>query len=287
MVQSKIESLQDSVIFVNMLVYADSGTGKTVFAGSDDRVLFVAPEDSGTLSAKRHGSKADKWPVKNWNDLLEAYEYLYDEIEKNGKLPYDWVVIDSLTEMQYMAMQHILKQVVEENASRDPDVPAIQDWQRYYIIFEKMIRAFNDLGVNMLYTALARKVEDAEGEDFYTPDIQGKDYLLSQKVASLMTSYGHMKIDLKPQIVDGEETGKKLRVRRIYWEDTGASRGKDRTRTLTPYTDNLTLKSIRNRIEGYETPVAAKKAPVKKAPAKAAPTVVNDNTEAPAASGSK
>jgi len=286
MVQSKIESLQDSVIFVNMLVYADSGTGKTVFAGSDDRVLFVAPEDSGTLSAKRHGSKADKWPVKSWNDLLEAYEYLYDEIEKNGKLPYDWVVIDSLTEMQYMAMQHILKQVVEENASRDPDVPAIQDWQRYYIIFEKMIRAFNDLGVNMLYTALARKVEDAEGEDFYTPDIQGKDYLLSQKVASLMTSYGHMKIDLKPQMVDGEETGKKLRVRRIYWEDTGASRGKDRTRTLTPYTDNLTLKAIRSKIEGYETPVPAKR-PVKKAPAKAAPTVVNDNTEAPAASGSK
>ena len=265
-VTSKIESLQDSVIHINAMVYGDSGVGKTVFSGSDDRVLFVAPEDSGTLSAKRHGSKADKWPVQNWNDLLEAYEYLYEQIETEGKLPYDWVVIDSLTEMQYMAMQHILKQVVEENSSRDPDVPAIQDWQRYYIIFEKMIRAFNDLDVNVLYTALARKVEDADGEEFYTPDIQGKEYMISQKVASLMTSYGHMRIELKPQTdSEGNETGKKIRTRRIYWEDNGASRGKDRTRTLAPFTDNLSLKAIRQKIEGYAP--AAKKA-VKKAPAK-------------------
>lgn len=246
------------------MVYGDSGIGKTVLGGSDDRVLFIAPEDSGTLSAKRHGSKADKWPVKSWNDLLEAYEWCYEQIEENGKLPYDWVVIDSLTEMQYMAMQHILKQVIEDNPNRDPDVPAIQDWQRYYIIFEKMVRAFNDLNVNVLYTALSRKVEDAEGEDFYVPDIQGKEYLLSLKIASLMTSYGHMKIVLVTEKdADGNETGKKLRTRRIYWEDTGSSRGKDRTRTLAPRTDNLTLKAIRQKIEGYTPP--AKKAPAKKA----------------------
>jgi phage nucleotide-binding protein len=273
-ITSKIVSLQEDQIFWNIMVYGDSGIGKTVLAGSDDRVLFIAPEDSGTLSAKRHGSKADKWPVKNWNDLLEAYEYLYEQIEENGKLPYDWVVIDSLTEMQYMAMQHILKTVVEENASRDPDVPAIQDWQRYYIIFEKMIRAFNDLSVNVLFTALSRKVEDAEGEDFYVPDIQGKEYLLSLKVASLMTSFGHMKIVLNDQKdSEGKSTGKKIRVRRIHWEDTGTSRGKDRTRTLTPYTDNLTLKAIREKIEGYTPPV--KKAPVKKAPVKAVPPKEN------------
>jgi hypothetical protein len=121
-----------------------------------------------------------------------------------------------------------------------------------------------------LFTALSRKVEDAEGEDFYVPDIQGKEYLLSLKIASLMTSYGHMRIVLTPKLdEEGNDTGKKLRTRRIYWEDNGVSRGKDRTRTLTPYTDNLTLKAIRQKIEGYVTP--AKKAPAKKAaPAKAA-----------------
>ena len=268
-VVSKIQSLQDSLIHTNIMVFGDSGIGKTVWCGSGQKVLFIAPEDSGTLSAKRHGSTADKWPVKSWNDLLEAYEYCYEQIEL-GDFPYEVIAVDSLTEMQYMAMQHVLKQVVEENPNRDPDVPAIQDWQRYYIIFEKMVRAFNDLDVNVVYTALARKVEDAEGEDFYVPDIQGKEYMLSLKIASLMTSYGHMRLELLPEKDnEGNETGRKVRTRRIYWEDTGTSRGKDRTRTLAPYTDNLSLKAVYAKIDGYTPPV--KKAAAKKAPAKAAP----------------
>lgn len=267
-VKSKIVSLQDSPDFVNIMVYGDSGIGKTVFAGSDDKVLFIAPEDAGTLSAKRFGSTADRWPVQSWNDLLEAYEYCYEQIE-NGEFPYQWLAIDSLTEMQSMAMTHVLKMGVAEKPNKDPDVPEIQDWQRYYIIFEKMIRAFNDLGVNVLYTALARKVENAEGEDFYVPDIQGKEYLLSLKVASLMTSYGHMRIVLLTEKDDdGNPTGKKIKTRRINWEDTGTSRGKDRTRALAPRTDNLKLKGIRERIESYAP--APKKAPAKKAPAKKA-----------------
>lgn len=269
-VKSKIVPLQDSTLFVNIMVYGDSGIGKTVFAGSDDEVLFIAPEDAGTLSAKRFGSKAHRWPVESWNDLLEAYEYVYEQIEA-GDFPYKWIAIDSLTEMQSMAMTHVLKMGVNDKPGKDPDVPEIQDWQRYYIIFEKMIRAFNDLNVNTLYTALARKVENAEGEDFYVPDIQGKEYLLSLKVASLMTSYGHMKIVLVPEKDEkNEETGRKVRVRRIVWEDTGASRGKDRTRTLAPRTDNLKLKQIREKIENY-VPAVAKKAAAKKAvPAKKA-----------------
>ena len=271
-VVSKIQKLSETTLYSNIMVYGDSGIGKTVFAGSDDKVLFIAPEDKsgGLLSAQRFGSKADRWPVESWNDLLEAYEYVYEQIEL-GEFPYKWLAIDSLTEMQAMAMQHTLAMAVEDRPTHDPDIPEIQDWQKYYIIFEKMIRAFNDLDVNVLYTALERKVENAEGEDFYVPDIQGKDYLLAMKVASLMTSFGHMRIVLVPQKdSEGKDTGKKIRTRRISWQDTGVSRGKDRTRTLTPYTDNKTLKQIRELIEGW-TPPEPKKTPAKKAPAKAAP----------------
>ena len=276
-VASKIQKLSETTLYSNIMVYGDSGIGKTVFAGSDDKVLFIAPEDKsgGLLSAQRFGSKADRWPVESWNDLLEAYEYVYEQIE-SGDFPYQWLAIDSLTEMQKMAMDHTIAMAVADKPTHDPDIPEIQDWQKYYIIFEKMIRAFNDLDINVLYTALEKKVENAEGEDFYVPDIQGKDYLLAMKVASLMTSFGHMRIVLVPhKDGDGNETGKKIRTRRISWQDTGASRGKDRTRTLTPHTDNLTLKQIREKIEGWVAPepkkAVAKKAPAKAAPAKAAP----------------
>ena len=56
----KIESASSDEPYSNLLIYADSGAGKTVFAGSDDRVLFLAPEDEGLLSAIRMGTKADK-----------------------------------------------------------------------------------------------------------------------------------------------------------------------------------------------------------------------------------
>ena len=114
-VASKIEKLQDSVIHTNIMIYGDSGVGKTVWCGSGQRVLFIAPEDSGTLSAKRHGSTASKWPVKTWNDLLEAYEYVYEQLEA-GTFEFDVLAIDSLTEMQYMSMQHVLRLAVGEDA---------------------------------------------------------------------------------------------------------------------------------------------------------------------------
>ena len=62
---SNIVALQDEDEFINNTVYADPGVGKTVFAGSDDDVLFIAPEDNGTISAKRLGSTAKKWQIRS------------------------------------------------------------------------------------------------------------------------------------------------------------------------------------------------------------------------------
>ena len=61
----EIISLADDIPKWNILIHADSGAGKTVLAGSDDRVLFLAPEDSGTLSALRMGSAAQKIKVRH------------------------------------------------------------------------------------------------------------------------------------------------------------------------------------------------------------------------------
>jgi len=60
---ANIIDIQEEDEYVNILIYGDSGIGKTVFCGSDEGVLFVAPEDNGTLSAKRFGSTAKKWKV--------------------------------------------------------------------------------------------------------------------------------------------------------------------------------------------------------------------------------
>lgn len=261
-----IVALEDVDEHVNLLVYGDSGVGKTVFGGSGKNVLILSIE-KGTTSAKRQGSKAKVWHIDTWDELTEAYTWLYN----NPDHGFDWVVLDSITRMQQDALRAILDGAVEENATRDLDIPAIQDHQKWQNMFKRFILAFCDLPVNTCFLALARKEVDEEGTDFLTPDIQGKGYQISQYVCSLMSAYGYMKIvNKKVKVVkDGEEKIVARRVRRIIFEDTGVVRGKDRFDVLAPYTENKTLAQISAMINGEPDPGPARP-PAKKAAAAAA-----------------
>ena len=251
---SSIIELNEFDESINLLVYGPSGVGKTVFGGSHERVLFIAVE-KGTVSAKRMGSKGKVWPVHEWNDLEAAYSWLMDNPDE-----FEWVVLDSITEMQQMAIRDILKKANEENSSRDLDIPAIQDHQKWQNIYKRFISSFIDLPVNVLFTALVRTAQDEDKEEFLTPDIQGKNYQLSQYTCGQMSAYGYMstrKVPLKDE--DGnivlDSGGKKIPdiIRRITWMDTGVIRGKDRYNVLEPYTEDLTLAEIHDLIEGEVT----------------------------------
>lgn len=249
----EIVDLADDVPKWNILVHADSGAGKTVFAGSDDRVLFLAPEDSGTLSALRMGSAAQKIRVRHWNDIREAVEYLEDNPDVLAK--YDVLAVDSLTEMQKMCMAAILEASRSERLSKgqDPDTPQIQDYGKLHVLFENLVRRINELDINVLYTALSRKVEDADHNEFLVPEITGKDYGVAMKIVALMTSYGHLRVELvevPAPTEDNPDLTKTVKRRTIYWEDTGTIRAKDRTTRLAPFTVNAKLKQIRLAIDG-------------------------------------
>jgi hypothetical protein len=267
---SNIITLQEEDEFCNLLIYADSGVGKTVFAGSDDDVLFIAPEDNGTVSAKRFGSTARKWKIHGWNDISEAYKWL----SSLDTIPFNWVVLDSLTEMQDMAMRQILQEGVEINPGRDPDVPQLQDWIPYQNRFMRMVKSFNDLQVNMLYTALQMDEENEDGDKVVLPMLQGKGTQYSKKVCGTMTSFGHMKVARrKGEIIDGEQQYEEYRV--IQWKASKTVMAKDRTRTLEPRTiigeGKLGgLKDVRELLESGPKPqpqpgrVAQKGTPAKK-----------------------
>lgn len=252
-IKDRFIDLQDTSDVHNLLVYGDSGCGKTVFAGSADKVAFISIE-SGTVSAKLHGSTAKVWPVKKWDDLTDAYNYLEKELEDNpGR--FDWIVVDSLTRMQQLALRAILDDVVAENGSRDLDIPAIQDHQKWQNMFKRFVLAFCDLPVNTVFTALSLQAEDEEGEPFLTPDILGKGYQISQYVCSLMSAYGYMKVQRVPKLdAEGKaitKDGKKVSkiARRIIWQDNGLIRAKSRYPALTPYTQDKTLAEVAQLIE--------------------------------------
>ncbi|WPH58012.1 RecA-like DNA recombinase [Gordonia phage LuckyLeo] len=249
-----IVDLQEFDDSINLGIYGPSGVGKTVLAGSDDKVLFLAVE-KGTVSAKRQGSKAKVWPIKQWNDLERAYKWLEENPDE-----FQWVVLDSVTEMQQMAIREILAKAHAENGSRDLDIPAIQDHQKWQNIYKRFINYFVELPIDTVFLFLVRTAVDEDKNEFLTPDIQGKNYQLSQYTCGQMSAYGYMsnrKVAMKNEkgevLVD--TGGKRVPqiIRRITWMDTGTIRGKDRYNVLEPYTEDLTLRDIRMLIEGEVT----------------------------------
>ena len=121
-------------------------------------------------------------------------------------------------------------------------------------LVESMVRGFNDLPVNVLYTATSKQVKDADGDPFIVPELTGKgDYGFSMKMVALMTCYGYMRTEVHTvpaPTEDDPKATKAVKRRVIYWEDTGTIRGKDRTVTLAPFTVNATLQQIRKAISG-------------------------------------
>ena len=249
-----VMKLSADVVYWNILLYADSGTGKTVFAGSDKKALFLDPDKDGTISAARMGSEASKIKVKQWEDVKNVYEWY--EAHPEELADFDIFVIDSLSEMQYMARDYVLRMTAAEKIRKDQDPKKmqLQDYGIMHELVEQMVRGFNDLQINVLWTATAKKVEDADGNAFLVPEIQGKgDYGIAMKMVSLMTSYGYMRVELHDIPAPTEDDPDKMRAvkrRVIYWEDTGTIRGKDRTCSLAPFTVNASLAQVRRAIAG-------------------------------------
>jgi hypothetical protein len=254
---------------INWCVYGDSGVGKTVFGGTFPNAVFISTEP-GTISAKRQGSTAKVRQVKNWDQLRAVYAWL-----RKGDHGFDWAIMDSATSMQHMALRAILDAAVAENPTRDLDIPAIQDHQKWQNMFKRFVNMFNDLPVNVLWTATTMRKEDEEGDDIILPDIQGKGYGMSQFFCASMHVVTYLS-------VQAEGKGKdKRKFRRLLGETDPPYFAKDRYSVLTPYvdyedTDKTIGADLFDRImqsgEQAAAP-AARKAAAKRGPSPAAKAV--------------
>jgi len=238
--RSKIIDLAAYDESINMLVYGNSGIGKTVFGGTAEDGLIIGIE-SGVISAKRQGSKCKVWPVEKWKDVEECYFWL---VENPGR--FKWVIVDSLTDMQEMLLRHILDSAIEENKNRDPDIPAIQDHQKWQNMLKRFVNLYNDLPVNVCYTALEMKRENEESEDIVLPLILGKDYEISQAVCGKMHVVGRMS-----QKVTGTGDDRKI-ARRMQFEHIQPYFAKDRYDCLPRYMPAPTIPKVQQLINSSD-----------------------------------
>lgn len=201
----EIIDLENFTESMNWLVYGHTGVGKTVIAGQlPGRVLILATE-KGTIAAKRQGSKAKVWTIRKWEDLAKAYEWL-----ANNDHPFDWVVVDSITDMQYKCIRWIMRVVVSDNPKRDPHIPAPGDHFKWQLAMKEMITDFNELPVNVFWTAQEMIREDPDGEPVILPLIEGKDYQISSWVCATMDVVAHL--DHKKVKAKGSEETRLVRI---------------------------------------------------------------------------
>jgi AAA domain len=241
-----ITSLSSYDESINAMIVAESGWGKTVLAGTADqrktdggKALFLATE-TGTLSASRMGSTADLWPIRTWDALPEVYRFFRYE---GGCDEYQWALFDSITEMQKLSMDAALRKAVRDNAGRDPDIPAIQDYMKVQQQTLNFLRRFNELPVNCLYTALPLRLEDEQGMPYFLPALDGKQGGIAQQAMGYMHVVGHG----TKRVIDAEG-GKRKMVRRVFFQTTGPYRAKDRYGALGRFMDDVTIPQMEELI---------------------------------------
>jgi hypothetical protein len=279
---SQILSLDEFDEPKNVLVYGPPGCGKTPFGASASNCLILATEP-GTVSARRLGHKADVWPcVDNWDQFVKAYRWLKD----NPDHGYDWIVIDNATQAQEMLLREIVAIARRQNNNRDEDIPAIQDYQKWYLMFDRFVKQINALPVATLWLAHTMHKVNDEGEDLTLPAIQGQDYKQAAQFCGRMQAVGFMSQRLVKK-AGGSGTEYE---RRILWRQDQNHFAKDRyifrkdvneryTIVARGEVERTTMAEISKRIDqALEKKRAAKKAsvvrpgtPIKSTVRKAAP----------------
>jgi len=227
--------------FLNILVYADSGTGKTVLAGSADdvpamRKVIVVDVEGGTESLRRTYPNCDVVRAPSWRAMQEVYNELH-----RGGHGYSTVVVDSLTEVQKFNMYNIMTDLVakktDEGKEVDPDIPSVREWGKNIEQMRKYIRAMRDLPMHTIFTALLRTDKDEKtGATTLKPMLSGK---LADEVAAFLDVVGFYYVK---EIV--QEGGENELRRVLLTRKTARHVAKDRSGKLDMLIQNPTMQML-------------------------------------------
>ena len=222
----KIRRVIDQEPNFNMMVYGRSGVGKTRLGGSaftvDEmrRVLLIDIE-GGWLTLRKDFPGVESVRVGAWSDMQKVYDELYA-----GGTGIQTVIIDSLTEVQKFNMDQIMIKLVEDKGGdRDMDVPSLREWGKNLEQTRRFVRAFRDLPINVIFTALEQEKLDRFQRPVKLPSLSGK---MAMEVAAFLD------IVLYYSVKEVEVEGGKKQIRVLQSQATETTVAKDRSGLLPP-----------------------------------------------------
>lgn len=232
---------------VKMLVYGDPGVGKTVFACSANKALYVDVE-GGSLSV-RDRIKSKKVQHKKFESFDEIEEYVFGLRENGSKA--DTIIIDSITELQKILMDYVVASHPEVKRPYG-DGLTVSDWGYNTERMRRFVRMVRDLDMNVILVALPMDIKnDMTGAVKTLPKMNEK---LSTDVCGYVDIVGYLFAD-----EEVDEDGTHEQVRRMLFQPTGQYYAKDRSGSLPPYLDNPTFPEVYNLIFGEALPEGSSK----------------------------
>ncbi|MGE5612724.1 MAG: AAA family ATPase [Bacillota bacterium] len=245
----QITALSESNPSVNMLVYGDSGAGKTVLGGTAPRALILAVE-AGTISAARQGSKAHVVDCSTYPkfaavlNAARAGTLRHPDGEK-----FSWLVVDSLTMFQEKLQTDVIEKAHASNPNRSATILDMMGHQEFQRLYKRVVNALNDLDENVLYLCHAMRKTDEELDPIILPHLTGKfgtddSTACARWTVGTMDIYGYLAVSKKAK-AEGEPERRRLIVER-----RDAYFGKDRLNLFGGHIDQPNMAEIHSAIFG-------------------------------------
>lgn len=238
----------DALGYLNLLVFGQPGAGKTRLVGTAQDHPMTSPllllDVEGGTTTLRNRKDIDVIQVRSPKDVIEAHNSLL--LENNGY--YKTVAIDSLSELQDVDMAEVMRKMLQARPDRDPDIPDMREWGQSRAHIRKIVRAFRDLPLNTIFTALVLVEKNPQtGVTTLYPNLPGK---LRIEVPGFLDVVGYLHAN-----VDG---GGNI-VRTIQFAQTRGVIAKDRTDALGDKIDDPTIPGMWDLLHNDNDKKEAKK----------------------------
>lgn len=153
-----VTPLIETEAYAKVLIYGESGTGKTVLGTNFGEKVILVDSSNGWVSLKNHPDVMKNVQRIEYKGLSQL-DALSDAIVE-GKLECETLVIDEISSIAVMDLDTVLKARSAKDASKDPNVPTQPDFFANTERVRRVVAKLLTLPCNVVLIAHVREDKD-------------------------------------------------------------------------------------------------------------------------------